>query len=284
MVAFRYSVLAALALRVVSVFAQADTAPASDDVPGTSPLEPELKADFAVSFAEADIFGVKLVNGRPTRASIDVTNYEDQPIRVAFVGGQLLDPESLGKDVAADFGKAVVRNLTTIQFETSVAAGETKSLPYSFVLDMQPQELRLQLVAVVTNAANRLFQVGIYDQTVNVVEAPTSIFDPQILFLYLFLTAAFGGTCYFVYKTYVEALLPQTKGRRGGARKGGSAGAAADKEKDKKDKEPLSGGEGSSSNDKGYDESWIPQDHIIRPTARRVKSGATGKAKAKLAE
>ncbi|KAI1767486.1 hypothetical protein GGR53DRAFT_112577 [Hypoxylon sp. FL1150] len=273
MVAFRYSVLAALALRVVSVFAEGD--PLADDA--GSPPETQLNAEVVATFPEADdIFGVKLVNGRPTKAVIDVTNHEDEPILVAFLGGQLLNPKSLAaEDPAA--GAVVVRNLTTVRYEAQVPAGEKASLPYSFVLDMQPQDVRLQLVAVVSNAANQVFQVGVYDQTVSVVEAPTSFFDPQIIFLYLFLSAAFAGTCYFVYKTYIEALFPQTK-RSGG--KGSKKTRVTLPEK-----EPLSGGEGSGTGtDKGYDESWIPSDHINRPAARRVKSGASSKSRTKTVE
>lgn len=87
------------------------------------------------------------------------------------------------------------------------------------------------------------------------------------IFLYMFLSAAFAGICYFVYNTWFAAFFPQTKKPR--------APKAVVIEK-----EPLSGGEGSGV-DKSYDESWIPQDHINRPTARRVKSGASKK---KLAE
>ncbi|KAI1772927.1 hypothetical protein F4818DRAFT_128609 [Hypoxylon cercidicola] len=279
MVALRYSVLAALALRVVSVFAAEGDSPLADDA--GSPPQVELNAEVVATFPEADdIFGVKLVNGRPTKAVIDVTNNEDEPILVAFMGGQLMNPKDLGEH--ANPMSAVVRNLTTVRYEASVPAGEKASLPYSFVLDMQPQDVRLQLVAVVSNAANQIFQVGVYDQTVSIVEAPTSILDPQIIFLYLVLSAAFAGTCYFVYKTYIEALFPQAK-RGSGAGAGGKGpkkGRVAVAEK-----EPLSGGEGSATGtDKGYDESWIPSDHLNRPAARRVKSGASSKSKTKTAE
>lgn len=84
------------------------------------------------------------------------------------------------------------------------------------------------------------------------------------IFLYLVLSAAFAGTCYFVYNTWFASFFPQTKKPR--------APKAVVIEK-----EPLSGGEGSGVDVKTYDESWIPQDHINRPTARRVKSGASKK-------
>ncbi|KAI8960101.1 hypothetical protein F5Y11DRAFT_331040 [Daldinia sp. FL1419] len=279
MVAFRYSVLAALALRVASVFAaEVDPeSPLSDNA--GSPPSVELKAEVAATFPEADdIFGVKLVNGRPTKAVIDITNNEDEPILVAFVGGQLLNNKALTPEDSPM--ASVVRNLTTVRYEATIPAGEKQSLPYSFVLDMLPQDVRLQLVAVVTNSANQIFQVGVYDQTVSIVEAPTSIFDPQIIFLYLVLTTAFAGTCYFVYKTYIEALFPQTKRAPSGKPSKKSRAPAPSVEK-----EPLSGGESSATGtDKGYDESWIPSDHINRPAARRVKSGASGKSKTKASE
>ncbi|KAI0135773.1 hypothetical protein F4814DRAFT_402489 [Daldinia grandis] len=279
MVALRYSVLAALALRIVSVFAaEADAqSPLSDNA--GSPPEVELKAEVVATFPEADdIFGVKLVNGRPTKAVIDITNNEDEPILVAFLGGQLLSPKALTPE--DDPTASVVRNLTTVRYETTIPAGEKQSLPYSFVLDMLPQDVRLQIVAVVSNSANQIFQVSVYDQTVSIVEAPTSIFDPQIIFLYVVLTAAFAGTSYFVYKTYIEALFPQPKRTPSTKTTKKSRTPATVIEK-----EPLSGGEGSATGtDKGYDESWIPSDHLNRPSARRVKSGASSKSKAKVSE
>ncbi|KAI2784946.1 hypothetical protein F4815DRAFT_143816 [Daldinia loculata] len=281
MVALRYSVLAALALRVVSVFAAAADADAESPLSDNagSPPKVELKAEVIATFPEADdIFGVKLVNGRPTKAVIDVTNNEDEPILIAFLGGQLLSPKALTPEDNPT--ASVIRNLTTVRYDITIPAGEKQSLPYSFVLDMLPQDVRLQIVAVVSNSANQIFQVGVYDQTVSIVEAPTSIFDPQIIFLYVVLTAAFAGTSYFVYKTYIEALFPQAKRTPSTkpSKKGRTPAPVVEKE-------PLSGGEGSATGtDKGYDESWIPSDHLNRPAARRVKSGASSKTKAKTSE
>lgn len=268
MVALQYSVLVALALRVVTVFAQGESSPLDENA-GSPPAQ-ELLAEIVATFPEADIFGVKLVNGRPTKAVIDITNHETEPIFVQLMGGMLstLQPLPEGAPPSA----AIVRNLTTVKYDAVIPAGEKQSLPYSFAIDMQPQDLLLQMMAVISNSANAIFQIQVANQTVSVVEAPTSIFDPQIVFLYLFLSAAFAGTCYFVYTTYIEPFFPQTKKP---SKKSKPAAV---------EKEPLSGGEGSATGaDKGYDESWIPLDHLNRPAAKRVKSGAA-KSKSKGAE
>jgi hypothetical protein len=90
------------------------------------------------------------------------------------------------------------------------------------------------------------------------------------IFVYLFLAAVFGGTLYFVYKTWIEALFPQAKRTRSG-KKGKKTVEVV---------EPLSGSESTGvSTGKDYDESWIPEHHLNRPVAKRVKSGAKGKTK-----
>lgn len=107
------------------------------------------------------------------------------------------------------------------------------------------------------------------------------------IFLYLFLLAGFTGTLYFVYKTWIEALFPQTKrGGKGGERakrsSGGSKPAVAPK-----DQVSVIGADGPAVTtgalaQKAYDESWIPDHHINRPKAKRVQS--TGKPKIKVVE
>lgn len=176
-----------------------------------------------------------------------------------------------------------MRNLTAVQYNAAIEVGETKSLSYAFAQDLHPQDVRLQILAVVTNDKGGLFQVPAYDAIAAVVEPPTSFFDPQMyvsrttsstqnltnisrdsIFLYLVLTGAFAGTIYFVYKTWIEALFPQPakKPAPKKARKSLEAETVA------ADSTAVAG---------KYDESWIPEHHINRPNVKRGKSGTPKK-------
>jgi hypothetical protein len=95
------------------------------------------------------------------------------------------------------------------------------------------------------------------------------------IFLYLFLLAAFSGTLYFVYKTWIEVLFPQLK-RKGGKR------SSTKKSVETKEQASVSAAEGAavttgSVAERGYDESWIPEHHINRPTAKKLQSGKSAK-------
>ncbi|KAL0944128.1 signal sequence receptor alpha chain [Colletotrichum truncatum] len=269
MVYLKSSLLALLALPIFGAFAAEEEVPPVD----TDATAPVLKADIVATFPDADIFGVKLVNGRPTKAVVEFTNHEDAPIQIAMVGGVLSSTKELAED--AHPSDSIIRNLTAARYDLTVEAGDKKAVPYSFALDMQPQDVLLQLVAVVSNSKGAVFQVQAYNSTAAIVEPPTSIFDPQIIFLYLFLTGAFAGTLYFVYKTWIEALFPQAKKAK-----------TSKKARQVSVTVPLADSDApvATSTGKDYDEAWIPDHHINRPVAKRVKSGASGKLKAKGAE
>lgn len=274
--------------QVVASQADADAPPSGEAAP------PQLAVRVTASYPDADALGLRLVNGRATRAVVDVANDEVAPVRVALVSGSLLAP------AAADRGPrdpaVVLRNLTAVTYDLAVDPGQSRSFAYSFALDMQPQDVRLRLVAVVADPRGNLFRIPAGDAAAAAVEAPTSFFDPQMyvpatppslppffaetrqrqpsppcsIFLYLVLSAAFAGTLYFVYKTWIEALFPQAKRSRQ-PRRGKKAAAAA--------AAALSGTDSAPAASKAYDESWIPQHHIHPPVAKRVKSGLGGKKK-----
>lgn len=75
----------------------------------------------------------------------------------------------------------ILRNLTAQRFAIQIPAGEKETLTYSFATEMHPQDLTLALAAVLQDKDGLVFTNQFYNETVSVVEAPTSIFDPQML-------------------------------------------------------------------------------------------------------
>ncbi len=133
---------------------------------------PNLNVAISVSFPQSEIFGVKLINGHATEARLSVTNNEPTPIGVNLVGGSLV------QEVAGQ--SQIVRNLTAQRYSIEIPAGAEETVPYTFSTELHPQDLRLQLVAVLKDDKNAFYTVSVYNETVSIVEAPTSFFDPQM--------------------------------------------------------------------------------------------------------
>ncbi|CAO1599171.1 Increased recombination centers protein 22 [Xanthoria calcicola] len=250
------------------------------------PQSPNLAVKVSTSFPSSEIFGIKLINGQATQAVLSVSNEEPDPVTVVFVGGSLwTSPADFSSPEGAS--ARIVRNLTTTRYGIEIPAGQSESIRYKFATELQPQELKLNLAVVLTTAKNKGTPVTIqaFNETVAIVEPDTSIFDPQILFLYLFLAAIFGGTCYFIYSTWISTLFPQKRRTGAGGKDASRArkSTTGSKGVDPGDQVSVLGADGpavtSGAAAKAYDESWIPAGHLQRPDARRVKSGARPKSR-----
>ena len=136
---------------------------------------PGIKMKISTSFPNSEIFGIKLVNGHPTQALLSITNDEKEPVGISFVGGNLwttaLNPQG---------SPQILRNLTTTRYNVEIPAGQTDSISYNFVTELHPQDLILNLAAVVTDSEGTPYTLQAFNETVSVVEADTSIFDPQV--------------------------------------------------------------------------------------------------------
>ena len=133
-----------------------------------------IDVSVRASFPQSEIFGVKLINGRPTQSILSIVNNEASPITVAFIGGSLWTAEPLGGPTQN------LRNLSTVRYNIEIPAGQKESLSYAFTTDMQPADLRLSLAAVVGDSKGLAYTLQAYNETVTVVEPETSLLDPQM--------------------------------------------------------------------------------------------------------
>ncbi|KAG8413210.1 hypothetical protein J3458_012798 [Metarhizium acridum] len=86
------SLLSVLALHIFGAAA----ADAADD--SASSHRADLAAVVKTTFPDADILGVRLVNGRPTKALVEVTNKEDGPIQISVLAGVLATTKTLPEE------------------------------------------------------------------------------------------------------------------------------------------------------------------------------------------
>jgi hypothetical protein len=143
---------------------------------GEAGAQEAFKLDVNVSFPDAEIFGVKLVNGRPTRSLITVANHEDEPVTVLVASAGLLTP--VGGPNAPDPPQSL-RNMTAAKFGKVVQPHTAETLEYSYSTIMQPQDVTLELKTIISKG-DRIVTLQVFKETVSVVEAPVSLFDPQM--------------------------------------------------------------------------------------------------------
>ena len=78
------------------------------------------------------------------------------------------------------YGSQIIRNLTTTRYNIEIPAGASESISYSFSTELHPQDLTLNLAAIVADGKGTSHTLQAFHETVGVVEPDTSIFDPQM--------------------------------------------------------------------------------------------------------
>ena len=82
------------------------------------------------------------------------------------------------------------------------------------------------------------------------------------------------GSVYFIYNTWITTLFPQKRrSGKGGERAKRPSGGSKKVDPSEQVAVVATDGPAVTSGAKAYDESWIPEHHINRPEAKRLKSG-----------
>ena len=198
-------------------------------------------------------------NGQSTRVVFTFTQPRgvERAIAVNSLTGAFLDPAR--KDGER---KRIMRNMTNrilhddplVQFTN----GKPLQLPYDIHSEFKPQKLDIELRATVTDKSSlNKYNVLLYRGSVTVEEPPQSLWDLELLSVYLFLAGLVGAVAYYVYVSYIQPALHA------------NLSTSSSKRKDKTPA-PVANKDG-----KTYDESWIPEEAISqqhRPRARKNRS------------
>ncbi|KAI1976991.1 hypothetical protein LOZ53_002024 [Ophidiomyces ophidiicola] len=262
----RFAFLSIALLSVQALLAQAEDA--TPDAPVNVAEDvvkemPTINVNVSTTFPNSEVFGVKLVNGLPTNAQLKFINNEPEPVTVSVIGGSLWTLSTPAQNV---------RNLTTSRPGIEVASNSEATIGYDISTELLPQDLALNLAAVVSRKDGLLFTIPAFDGPVSIVEPAMSIFDPQVIFLYVVVLGSFVGACYLFYTLWIAPYFPQKR----------KPAKAHDRtKKSSRDQTGVDSGDQAPETPavaKSYDTEWIPAHHINRPEARKVKSGS-GKAK-----
>ncbi|CCU77503.1 unnamed protein product [Blumeria hordei] len=246
----------------------------------TPQVELDISVSITTSFPSSELFGVQIFNGLKTVALLDLKNNEADKITLKMVKGSLSNIQKDPKVTKA--ATDISRNLTTVRYDVAIPAGQNQSIPFTFTTDLLPQDFNLSLFALIINNEGKEYQVPAYNGTVSVVDPATSILDPKVMFLNLFFTIFSGLILYWVYKHWIEHLIPVTK-RGGKGMDKFKRSTRALKPEEISDKlfstipNAKSADLSNTSASKSYDESWIPDHHIKKPTPKRSKNGLSKK-------
>ncbi|GMK59442.1 hypothetical protein CspeluHIS016_0800480 [Cutaneotrichosporon spelunceum] len=197
------------------------------------------------SFSESNPFGL-VTNGEANPMVIQITNAGTNNFTLVSASASYHDTSKHWK---------LIKNATVAKFNLPVDAGANFTAPYNLNSELRSQEHGLT-VWVDLKHGKDLHRVTAFNSTVSVVEPATSLFDPQVILMYLIIGAALLGAGYFAFTMYSD----QPKKRKG-ARKHAKAAVA------------VVEGSISDSTKGTYDEDWIPAEHKRRAKGDGATSG-----------
>ncbi|CAG8477368.1 5385_t:CDS:2 [Paraglomus brasilianum] len=182
----------------------------------------------------------QIINGQPNYIKINFNNKGEANYTLYIVQARL---------VSIDGSDSIVKNLTTLKYNTVVPAMEDSEIRYVFYSEMQPQELTLIADLIFTDEQENMYSGLAYANNVTIVDPEQSIFDLQLIFMYAILLTIAGGVAYLIKETFF-----------GGSKK-------------KKSKKPTtektdSGTTGAST---GTTMDWIPEHHLKKSKSSSKK-------------
>jgi len=158
----------------------------------------------------------------------------------------------------------IFRNLTGIKYSLPVPPMDHVEVSYGFYSEFQPQELDLIVNVFFTDKDGKIYSGVGYNSTVTIVEPEQSIFDLQLIILYLLLSGIFGAIGYTIYKAFFGTKTKSKKSKKRVT-------------KDDDDAAGTATGSNISTGNATYDESWIPE-HILKSSQGRTSSRSKKKS------
>lgn len=189
-----------------------------------------------------------LTNGEERAVEFYVENKESKPVTIGAMGGGFYErtKKKTGLKAAA--------NLTTTEIGThTIKAGEKYTIKHSLLSTLPPLDFDLKMF-LLGEYEEQVARIEVEPIAVSVEDPPISIFDPKLIFVQIILGLTLSGIVYVVGTTYLKPYLEPKK-------KAHTSSSEASSKK-------VSG---VKPNEKGYDESWIPENHLKKVNGGKKK-------------
>jgi hypothetical protein len=233
------SLITAIALFSTTVFAVEIVSSVSEDEESL-PVEDRVLAVTA-SFPEDNPFG-HIVNGEMNKLLLSIENRTGKNVTLLSAAGEFLDPNT----------EQLIKTANNLTYGVLLPATTRIQLPYNFYSEFRTGDIKLSvwLEHIIDDDREK---ISAFDSIVTVVEPELSIFDFKLLSTYVMVLAILGGLGYVAYLSFV----PQTK--------------------PKKTITPISTTESTitATGAGGYQEEWIPEHHLRKTKARKVRSAVS---------